>query len=651
MQGSNYPLERNDLNGIDAGIAVFSPDLELLSHNNKYAELCGYKPEQLNSDSSLTSLIRTSMRAHEAGDDEIDQAIKTALSRLTSGNHKFHYRTGHGKNITITRAPQTDGRIVETVLEMSALEILEGHGARLEQLARLSRERMMHALDAIGDGFALYDASDRLVFYNNKYIDLNPHIADLIKPGADYASMLRKGIERGGIKSQELTNDELFALELKRHRNPGKVYERQLQDGRWIRVLEKRTEDGSIAGIRTDVTELKKRELEVERISVELNATSTQLSVALNNMVQGLCMFDKDQRLVLCNQQYLKMYGFSADIVKPGILLADIMKYSISLGNYRDEDAQASLNARHNPTSLRHRTTIKQFLRDGRVIAVMSEPMEDGGTIATYQDITQVERQKQHLTAYNEKLARSNRELQEFAYVASHDLQEPLRKIEAFGDRLLRKHGEALPDEGKDFVGRMQNAAFRMRQLINDLLSYSRVTTKAKPFEPVDLNEILKGVLSDLQIRLQDVNGTVESENLPTIEADSLQMRQLIQNLLSNALKFRREGVDPVVKITAEPFRTESETGQFIDYIRIRVADNGIGFDNKYKDQIFTIFQRLHGRMEYEGTGIGLATCRKIVERHYGFIDADGVPEAGATFIVDLPVKQVEMGDDDHGEE
>ncbi|MGI9406145.1 MAG: sensor histidine kinase, partial [Hyphomicrobiaceae bacterium] len=176
---------------------------------------------------------------------------------------------------------------------------------------------------------------------------------------------------------------------------------------------------------------------------------------------------------------------------------------------------------------------------------------------------------------------------------------------------------------------------------ITDLLGYSRITTKAKPFRKVDLNEILEGVISDIQMRIEDDKGKVIVGDLPTFDADPSQMRQLFQNLLSNALKFKKPDVDPVVSVSADKLMSPGENGEQRAFWRIKVADNGIGFDNKHKDQIFTIFQRLHGRFDYEGTGIGLATCRKIVERHEGTLDADGVPDEGATFTVELPAVQV----------
>ena len=241
---------------------------------------------------------------------------------------------------------------------------------------------------------------------------------------------------------------------------------------------------------------------------------------------------------------------------------------------------------------------------------------------------------------YTQKLERSNRELQDFAYVASHDLQEPLRKIEAFGDRLVTRFGKDLPDDGRMFLDRMQNAAGRMRRLINDLLDYSRVTTKAKPFTRVELGEVLSGVLSDLQIRIEESGAVIKSEVLPVVDADATQMRQLLQNVLANALKFRKADVKPEINITCSTDADRSGPGHRSPHLRIEIRDNGIGFDNKYKEQIFTIFQRLHGRLEYEGTGVGLATVRKIVERHGGSIDADGQPGIGATFIIELPMHQ-----------
>ncbi|MCR4408180.1 MAG: GAF domain-containing protein [Anaerolineae bacterium] len=260
------------------------------------------------------------------------------------------------------------------------------------------------------------------------------------------------------------------------------------------------------------------------------------------------------------------------------------------------------------------------------------------------QELAERQRAEEALQTYAAKLEQSNRELEGFAYIASHDLQEPLRKVQAFGDLLQAKYGAELGDQGRDYLARMQNATRRMQTLINDLLTYSRVTTKAQPFTPVDLALIVREVMADLEMRIQEVGGRVEVSELPTIEADPTQMRQLFQNLIGNALKFHKRDEAPLVRVYAEPRDSQGcrsdERFSAEGCYRIMVEDNGIGFDERYLDRIFQVFQRLHGRDEYEGSGIGLATCRKIVERHGGSITARSVPGQGATFIVTLPAKQ-----------
>ena len=266
------------------------------------------------------------------------------------------------------------------------------------------------------------------------------------------------------------------------------------------------------------------------------------------------------------------------------------------------------------------------------------------GILCINSDISDRKNADEKLKQFAAQLERSNQELREFASVASHDLQEPLRKIMAFGDRLKSKCGDALGEQGLEYLGRMQNASSRMQTLIEDLLTLSRVTSMARPFEEVDLGEIARGVLSDLETRIERTDATVDVGELPTIQADPLQMRQLFQNLLSNALKFQKPGVKPHVTLSARIIPTkEYELAGSLpaeEVCEITVTDNGIGFDAKYGEQIFALFQRLHGRLEYEGTGIGLAVCRKITDRHGGNIVANSREGCGATFIVSLPVNQ-----------
>ncbi|PRO70443.1 sensor histidine kinase [Alteromonas gracilis] len=254
---------------------------------------------------------------------------------------------------------------------------------------------------------------------------------------------------------------------------------------------------------------------------------------------------------------------------------------------------------------------------------------------------TKIAERTQELSVFSEELARSNRELEDFAFVASHDLQEPLRKIRAFGNRLESGYNDVIDERGKDYLARMLNAAERMSMLISDLLAFSRVSTRGKEFGEVDLNRAINSVIDDLEIAIDEKSAEINVSDMPVIRGDKSQLEQLFLNLISNALKFQSEGVKPIVSINATNALPEDTSDILIseehEWIKITVTDNGIGFDQSFAEKIFAPFQRLHGRSEYKGTGIGLAVCRRIVERHNGQINAISKPGEGATFSIILP--------------
>ena len=267
---------------------------------------------------------------------------------------------------------------------------------------------------------------------------------------------------------------------------------------------------------------------------------------------------------------------------------------------------------------------------------------------ARYRDLSDhLERLVQDRTAdlkeQSALLQSSNEELEKFAYIASHDLQEPLRKIQSFGDRLLRKQKAQLDVEGQDAIDRMLDAAGRMRRLIEDLLAFSRVSTKVKPFDAVKLNDVLTEVVSTFDVHLDQVGGRITFDSLPTVTGDPSQLRQLFQNLLGNAIKFAKPEQPPMIHIGAVNFRNLAKdidppksAGQGW---RVEVRDNGIGFEQKYADRIFELFQRLHGRNQYEGTGLGLAICKKIAQRHGIALMVRSQPGEGTTFYLDCPIR------------
>jgi PAS domain S-box-containing protein len=348
-------------------------------------------------------------------------------------------------------------------------------------------------------------------------------------------------------------------------------------------------------------------------------------------------------RFIIANEAVARQLGFSSPDEVIGKSDFDLFPHALA-ARYRVEEQKIIQSGQglHNyegPTvdeskeeKNRWVSTTKVILRDaqGKITGFIGLGLDITERKQAEDALRSSERKLRQFTV---QLERSNRELQDFAYVASHDLQEPLRKIVVFGERLKEKSGEALAAESRDYLERMQKAATRMQTLINDLLTFSRVTTKARPFAPIDLAEVTREVVSDLEARIEQVKGRVEVGALPVIDSEELQMRQLLQNLIGNALKFRRPEEPPVVKVAARRFSDDSGR----ELCELTVSDNGIGFDEKYLDRIFNVFQRLHSRGEFEGNGMGLAIVKKIARYHGGDITAKSKPGVGTTFILTLP--------------
>jgi PAS domain S-box-containing protein len=279
--------------------------------------------------------------------------------------------------------------------------------------------------------------------------------------------------------------------------------------------------------------------------------------------------------------------------------------------------------------------------RDGQVIPVedSAAPIQDGdgqvlGVVLVFRDVTEKRKIELALVRFAERMKQSNQELEDFAFIASHDLQEPLRKVKRFGEFLKERLDTGLGEEPGVYLDQMNNAITRMQAMIGDLLQLSQIQSHDENFVKVDLSEAASSVVGDLEIRIRETQGQVIIEPLPTIEGDPMQMHQLLQNLIGNALKYHKPDVPPVIRVSASSDPAMNGNARTVS---IKVEDNGIGFDETEVVRIFQPFQRLHGRSEYEGSGIGLAICKKIVERHRGQITAHSRPGEGSTFIITLP--------------
>ncbi len=264
--------------------------------------------------------------------------------------------------------------------------------------------------------------------------------------------------------------------------------------------------------------------------------------------------------------------------------------------------------------------------------------------IGSIRDVTVQRNIEQNLKDKVEELNHSNKELEEFAFVASHDMQEPLRKITTFSDRLFEKYKDVLAGDGLMYLSRMVASAENMRLLINNLLDFSKISKNKQPFEPVNLNLILKQVKTDLELIIEETGTVINSSSLPMVEAIPSQMKQLFANICSNAIKFRKPDVSPLITIETTRLsdieKNHFELQLHEAYYKISITDNGIGFEDEYSTRIFQVFQRLHGKSEYPGSGIGLAICKKILEYHHGVIFAENIPNTGARFVFILPEQQ-----------
>jgi PAS domain S-box-containing protein len=369
-------------------------------------------------------------------------------------------------------------------------------------------------------------------------------------------------------------------------------------------------------------------EMHVQARTQELQKLQHRYELILNSAGDGICGLDIEGRTTFVNPAAAKITGWEIEHLigrhEHEILGA---KGAEKNGNGHDAMIEDRIFRRRDGSRFPAEVVKTPIWENGREV----------GAVLVFKDITERKRVEETLAQKASELARSNAELEQFAFVASHDLQEPLRKIQSFGDRLKLKCETVELGDARDYLERMQSAAGRMQTLINDLLAFSRVIRSSEPFVQVDLAAVTKEVLSDLEVRIEKTCATLEIGELPKVEADPTQMRQLMQNLISNALKFQPPDRKPIIKIQAEQTKKGSGVLQFW---QVSVQDNGIGFDEKYLEKVFAVFQRLHGRSEYEGTGVGLAVCRRILDRHGGTITARSKPGEGAIFVFTLPLNQ-----------
>jgi PAS domain S-box-containing protein len=340
------------------------------------------------------------------------------------------------------------------------------------------------------------------------------------------------------------------------------------------------------------------------------------------------------------SDEMYKIHGYEQGSINPTMGLQD----ELILPGYSKEIKDTFNTAIRNRSAYNIEYQVKRPTGEVRFLLGQGNYLRSSNKlVGTVLDITELKEAQNNLEIKVRELNRSNNELEQFAYVASHDLQEPLRKIKAFGDKLSSKYAPALPEEGVDYLSRMTNAAVRMQTLIADLLTFSKVSQTNENVQQVELKGLVNGVTADLEAVIEKKNAQIVADLNQSVIGIPSQIRQLFQNLISNAVKFSKPGVPPVVRLSAQPadsneLKMHAEAQINTHYCKITVADNGIGFDEQYSQKVFILFERLHTRNEYEGTGIGLAICKKIVENHNGYISVHSKEGEGTVFTIFLPL-------------
>jgi PAS domain S-box-containing protein len=403
--------------------------------------------------------------------------------------------------------------------------------------------------------------------------------------------------------------------------------------------------DGAVSSIMVTVNDVTEKVEAREKIE----AAEQRLRLAIEATDMGTFDWDLENQEFYSSPRLVEIFGFRAqDVVTHQQLIAALHPRDLPIREKAVRASFATGGLTYEARIIWPDSSIHWIRVHGKIVhSVDNKPMRMYGTVI---DITQqktftkaleikVKERTAELEKTNNALQKSNEELAQFAFVASHDLQEPLRKIQTFATRIQATETE-LTDRGKDYFKRMQQASMQMQQLIADVLSYSRMNALEQHVEPLALGMLLTKVQEYLSERIEEVGATIEAGELPVLKVIPYQFEQLLSNILSNALKYIKPGVPPRMVITADTVqgKTIDRVGVEGIYHRIRIADNGIGFEPQYSERIFQVFQRLHGKNEYEGTGIGLAICKKIMDNHHGFITAAGEPGQGATFTLYLPL-------------
>jgi PAS domain S-box-containing protein len=584
--------------------------------SGRLAEVSGVNPD------ALIGKLRTEIMDPSLLEDERRRHLDDLAARRPFRDFSYQVTTSKGQRILkVSGKPCYDPSGRFTGYRGTGRDVTAEVEAT--RRAQLIHARFVDAIESVPVSLMLHDADDRLVICNTITRTYFPGLDHLLVPGTRFEDLVRAQAHNGVISSAIGREQEWLKERMAAHLNPKGVITRGHQNGRWIHIVERKTSDGGIIGIRVDVTEIKNKEEQLARQSTLLQAT-------LDNISQGLSVYDADLKLVAFNKHYIRMLGLPPEYAQVGRPFQDVVRWNAEHGEYGPGSPEEHVRKRVALVSNPEPHHLERIRPDGTSVEIRGNPMPSGGFVTTYTDVTERKRFEEKLEAnarrleeYAQELQNSNRELEQFAYVASHDLQEPLRMVGSYCQLLQRRYKSKLDKDADEFIGFAVEGAMRMQQMINDLLTYSRVGRTGKAVAAVAVEDVVKSAVANLQAAIAESGAKVTWDALPVLAGEKVQLLQLFQNLIGNAIKFRADDRPIEVHVAA---RQEGERWHFT------IKDSGIGIEAQYLERIFLIFQRLHDRSKYKGTGIGLAVCKKVVEHHGGRIWVESEPGKGTTF-------------------
>jgi signal transduction histidine kinase len=579
-----------------------------------------------------------------------DVVLDLATERVTAARQEIVAQFGEANSnaLTMLQAEASNlerfrGALVLVVIAVASLTVVLVafifRERRSEMVAAAAQQRLRESIESLAGGFALFDAQERLVLSNRRYGDLYAGVRDMLVPGMHFEEMTMAAAKSGNFPEANENADLWVHKQLQHFRNPGRPFEIELRDGTWFRVAERRTANGGFVVISTNITELRRRESELRSIGEELRHKNVLLDAALDNMAQGLAMFDVNQRMIICNQRFLDLYNLPATMAQPGTELSEILDHAAQMEDLPPQQAMVQRQRRLATAACLEETTMQDFLPSGRVINVVHRPMPGGGSLATYDDVTGSYSAERQLRMAKEEAELASRAKSDFLANVSHELRTPLNAIIGFSeiikDQLFGPMGNQRYSE---YAIDIHDSGTHLLSLINDILDLSKI--EAGKFElqeeAIDLEAATKSCFRIMRDRAEEAGVVLEhrfSSQVPHLKADPRAVKQILLNLLSNSVKFTDEGGRVLV------YANTNSEGALV----LHVEDTGIGIAEADIAKAMAPFGQVDSSLsrKYEGTGLGLPLTRHLVDLHSGALTLRSDMGQGTQVSIAFPAERV----------